>query len=114
MGGWTFRQGQVEISVVASQGEVERRALINFTLSPDPATMALDNTCHGCEADSCSLEIGGRMEPPERGEEFVDVSHLESGAIVMQTIDRSFIGPGRVELDLRLRLLARELPSVLK
>src|SRR5207245_9108242 len=88
--------------------------LVPLALRPDAARVAMVAPCHGCEADPGPLEIVGGMEPPERREESVDVSHVESGAIVAQAIDRFFIGRGRGELDLRLRLLAGELPRVLE
>src|SRR5467141_2207467 len=87
-----------------SQGEVERRSLIDHALGPDPAAVPVDDASDGGEADAGALEVGSGMQSLEHAEQLVRVLHVEAGAVIP---DHEGLAPVRVggsEFDSRRRL----------
>src|SRR5580692_1196199 len=73
----------LETSPAASQSEIESGPGIDHPLGPDAATVSRDNSLGDRQADAGAA---GKLPPPvqtlEWPEEFVDVSSVETGAVI--------------------------------
>src|SRR6266851_5163362 len=90
----------------------EGRALALGSLRPNPAAMAANNALDGGQTDAASGEILRRVKPLESAEKLVDISHVETGAIIADEVDLVPVLLRHPKLDSRLRLFPGELPRV--
>ena len=88
------------------------RALALGSLRPNPAAMAMNDALDSRQADAASGEILRRVKPLESAEEFADIRHVETGAIIADEVDLLPILLRHAQLDPGLRLFLRELPRV--
>src|SRR5437899_8756035 len=95
-----------------SQGEVERRSLIDGAFRPDPAAVPVDDPPDGCEADTGALEFGSGMQALEHAEQLVRVLHVEAGAVVPDHEGLPSVRFDGAEFDPRPRLFRGVLPAV--
>src|SRR3984957_9011722 len=94
------------------QGEVKRRALIQFGFRPGSATMFADDALHRGQSNACALEIFGPMQPLKDAEQFVFILHVEADAIVANENDALAILQEMTDLDDRVLPRSCELKSV--
>ena len=83
--------GTVKKFLLSRQGEIEGRALANFTLGPDAPTVAVNNALYRGQADACSGEFFFPVQTLKGAEELIGVGHIEACAIVAHNEDFFFI-----------------------
>jgi hypothetical protein len=69
-------------------------ALVDFALGPSPSAMGLNDSLDNGKADASSLEILPRMESLEYAEQFVDMFHVETRAVVGWMVANTRVGDG--------------------
>src|SRR5436309_8150977 len=85
--------------------EINRRPLIGLALRPHAPAVAIDYAADDGEADAGALKLAHIVQALERNKQFVDVGHVESGAVVAHEVDGMIVLVDDAELDVRLRLL---------
>jgi hypothetical protein len=93
------------MSCILRQCEVKSRTASDFAFSPDAAAMAMDDALHVGEANASTLELTGRVQPLEDGEQFARVVHVEAGSIVADETDLVAVSRELADLDAGLFLL---------
>src|SRR6266508_33628 len=94
--------------------KVKGRALVRFSLGPNFAAMALDDSCHSGQPDAVALEFIGSAQTLERGKKLFRLGHIKTGPIVpneIRTFSRNFL---YTEFDDGFFLLAGILPGIAK
>ena len=81
-------------------------------LSPDPASMPMNNPLHGCQSDSGAWELAHIVKTLEGAEKLIDVFHIESGAIILHKVDLLTILAADSEFNPGIRLSRGKLPPV--
>src|SRR3981081_4019660 len=66
--------------------EIECRTLIHRSFGPHTASMAVDDSLHGCQANTRALEFRRRMEALKCAEQFTDIGHVEARAVITDEI----------------------------
>ena len=61
---------------------MEDRALVQFSLRPDSASMFLHDALHRRQADARAFKILRTMQSLEDPKQFVDILHVEADAVV--------------------------------
>src|SRR3989454_6337151 len=85
------------LSVLASQGEVERRPAVHRSLRPHAAAMAVHDALHRGESYARALELDGRVEALERAEQLLGVRHVEARAVVPDEAGAVTVALGHAE-----------------
>src|ERR1039457_3064589 len=102
-----------DVALLAGQGEVEGRTVVNRTLGPGAATVALHDALHAGEANARAGEIALRMQPLEWLEQLVRVGGVEAGAVVAHVAaDTGALDRDRPELDQRFTPAGGEFPGI--
>ena len=79
------------------------------------AAVPVDDSSYRCETDPGSREVRGRVKPLKWREQFGGVGGVEADTVVTDIEDRRAIRPiVAADLNLRVRLSARELPRVVE
>ena len=81
-------------------------------LSPDPASMPVNNALHGCQSDSGAWELAYIMKTLEGTEKLIDISHVESDAVIPHKVDLLSIAAVASEFDVGIRLPGGKLPRI--
>src|SRR5439155_2532259 len=99
------------IPFVASQTEVDGRAMIRGRLRPGPPAVAVNDPLHGSQANARSIELALLVQALERGKQFVGVSHIEARAVVSHEV-RLLLAVGAPESDRGVWFTRGEFPRV--
>src|SRR6185436_4366990 len=94
------------------QREVEDRTFVRLAFSPDAPALAIDDACDRREPDTRAVEVRRAVQPLERLEQLLLVSHVETGAVVANVPRRERAAARLPDLDARLRGLGGEFPGV--
>src|SRR5262245_56745594 len=92
--------------------EVERRALVLSSLGPDAPPVSTDDPLDRRQTDAGALELLGRVQALERGEQLVRIAHVEPRAVVAHEVRGLAVDDRPTELDARAVAVAGELPGV--
>ncbi len=65
-----------------AEGEIEGCTLVQFSLCPHSASMLLNDALHRGQADARTFELLRAVQPLEDSEQFVDILHVETDAVV--------------------------------
>src|SRR5882724_4462504 len=96
------------------QSEIESGAAVHGALSPNPATVTLDDALDGSQSDAGTFEFSAGMQALKRTEQLMYVCRIETGAIILQEISVRTSLTGDSKLDAGSFFSAREFPGVLK
>jgi hypothetical protein len=88
------------------------RADSGLGFGPDAAAMATYDALYRGQPNARALELVGGVQALKRSEQLGRVHRVEARAIVANEVDGGSSLRLRTDLDSRLRMLARELPSV--
>src|SRR6266404_3661295 len=68
--------------------EIERRALVHGPFGPDAPSMPVDDSLHGGQTNTRTLEFTRGMETLKCAEQFTDIGHVEARAVITDEISR--------------------------
>src|ERR1700722_8592760 len=97
---------------LVKQGEVERRTFTNLALSPDAASMPVNDPLHYCQADTGAGKIANGMKPLECAKEFMHIGHVKANSVVTNVVNRGAVQLGCAKLDPSRRMLAGKFPGI--
>src|SRR5262245_28226360 len=95
--------------------EIEGRALPDLRLGPDPSAVTIDNSLYDRQPDAGPFIFLGPVQSLEDAEQFMNILHVKTGAVILDEIDRPVQFPASVlkaDLDRRDRAVARELEGI--
>src|SRR5450432_982181 len=81
------------------QGEIKSRAFANLRFRPDAASVLMNHTLNGCQANAYPLKILAPVEPLENAEQLVDVPHIEADPVVAHVNHGRFIAGDLADLN---------------
>ena len=81
-------------------------------LSPHLASMPVNNALHRCQPDPGSRELGYIVKTLEGTEKLIDVSHVESDAVIPHKVDLLSIAAVASEFDAGISLSRGKLPRI--
>src|SRR5471030_748468 len=94
------------------QGEIKSRAFANLRFRPDAASVLMNHTLNGCQANAYPLKILAPVEPLENAEQLVDVPHIEADPVVAHVNHGGFIGGDLADLNNGGLIVAGELDGI--
>src|SRR2546427_12833272 len=71
-----------------SKSEIETRALVGFSLGPDPASKSPNDPVDDRQADAGTFVVLGPVQPLKNAEKLVGITHVEPDAVVLDEKDR--------------------------
>src|SRR5277367_163917 len=93
--------------------EIKRSALIDETLGPDLAAMAMYDSLHGCQSNPRTFKCIRLMQALKHAKQFVHILHIESHAVILDEHHHFVAASIRgSNLNFRLGSRARELNRV--
>ena len=94
--------------------------MVHLRVSPNPASVAVDNALHDGQADAAAWKLGSFMHTLKGAKEFLCVGHIKTSAIVTHEIDECACGTDgsglffEPKFNERVLLFAGELAGVLQ
>jgi len=73
--------------------------------------VSVNNALHGCQSDSGAWELTHIVKTLEGAEKLIDISHIESDAVIPHKVDLLSITPAASEFDAGVRLRGK-LPRI--
>src|SRR5947209_11247983 len=86
-------------SLIRTVGEIECRALIEFGLDPDAASVLMYDALHGRQSHACAFKIFLAVQALEDPKKLVRVLHVEAYAVVADEDYILFPLPGFANLN---------------
>jgi len=72
----------------------------------------VNNALHGCQSDSGAWELTDIVKTLEGTEKLIDISHVESDAVIPHKVDLLSIAPVASEFDAGISLSGGKLPRI--
>src|SRR5579862_315433 len=85
--------------VMVSQGKIESRAVVHSGLGPNATAVSLDNPVNNRQSHARAIKLIGAMKPLENMKQFVGISHLKPGPVVLHEINRLVLNLEPTDFD---------------